>query len=63
MPDKPEEPDKPAEPRPPIGDPPPKEGPVKADESMQDPFTEQTTHPAGEGQGANRPQTGARGGW
>jgi hypothetical protein len=56
MPDQPEKPDEPAEPKPPIGDPPPREGPVKADRSMQDPFTEQTTHPAGEGQGANRPQ-------
>ncbi len=42
----------------PIGDPPRRDEPVKtdADESMEDPFTEQTTHPAGEGQGANRPQ-------
>jgi hypothetical protein len=31
---------------------------VKAEKPMQDPFTEQTTHPAGEGQGANRPQPG-----
>ena len=43
-------------PSPPIGDPPPRKQPVKAAEPMQDPFTEQTTHPAGEGQGANRPQ-------
>ncbi len=56
MPDKPEKPDKPADPRPPIGDPPPREKPVKADRPMQDPFTEQVTHPASEGQGANRPQ-------
>ncbi len=41
---------------PPIGDPPPRHEPVKTDAPMQDPFTEQTTHPAGEGQGANRPQ-------
>jgi hypothetical protein len=54
MPDKPE---RPADPRPPIGDPPPREMPVEADAPMQDPFTEQATHPAGEGQGANRPQS------
>jgi hypothetical protein len=41
---------------PPIGDPPSPAPPMKADRPMQDPFTEQTTHPAGEGQGANRPQ-------
>lgn len=43
---------------PPIGDPPRRVEPVKtnADSPMEDPFTEQTTHPAGEGQGANRPQ-------
>ncbi len=42
----------------PIGDPPRRAEPVKtnADAPMEDPFTEQTTHPAGEGQGANRPQ-------
>jgi hypothetical protein len=50
--------DKPRDPGPPIGDPPPREPPAKAEEPMQDPFTEQTTHPAGEGQGANRPQPG-----
>ena len=56
MPDEPDEPEKPADPRTPIGDPPPREEPVKADQPMQDPFTEQITHPAGEGQGANRPR-------
>ena len=52
------EPGKPTDPGRPIGDPPPKEPPVKVDEPMQDPFTEQTTHSAGEGQGANRPHPG-----
>ena len=56
MNDEPRQPGKPADPKPPIGDPPPQGPPVKADMPMQDPFTEQTTHPAGEGQGANRPQ-------
>jgi hypothetical protein len=46
----------------PIGDPPVRKQPVRTDESarskrpdapMMDPFTEQTTHPAGDGQGAN----------
>ena len=43
---------------PPIGDPPRRDEPVKteADAPMEDPFTEQTTRPAGEGQGANRSQ-------
>jgi hypothetical protein len=58
MKDEPKEPGKPADPKPPIGDPPPQGPPVKAEKPMQDPFTEQTTHPAGEGQGANRPQPG-----
>ena len=31
---------------------------MKASQPMQDPFTEQTTQPAGDGQGANRPQPG-----
>ncbi len=48
MPDDPKRPEKP-----PVGDPPPPPKPVKA---MQDPFTEQSTHPANEGQGSNRPQ-------
>jgi hypothetical protein len=56
MNDTPRDPVKPADPGTPIGDPPPRDPPVKADKPMQDPFTEQTTHPAGEGQGANRPQ-------
>lgn len=50
--------DEPKQPGPPIGDPPSQDPPVKAARPMQDPFTEQTTHPAGEGQGANRPQPG-----
>jgi len=58
MENEPQEPGKPDDPTSPIGDPPPKEPPVKADNPMQDPFTEQTTQPAGEGQGANRPQPG-----
>lgn len=52
----PSEPKESAEPRPPIGDPPPRTPPGKADRPMQDPFTEQTTQPAGKGRGANRPQ-------
>jgi hypothetical protein len=56
MKDEPREPEKPADATPPIGDPPSKGPPMKVDAPMQDPFTEQTTHPAGEGQGANRPQ-------
>jgi hypothetical protein len=50
--------DPPADPGPPIGDPPPQGPPLKADQPMEDPFTEQVTRPAGEGQGANRPQPG-----
>jgi hypothetical protein len=42
--------------KPPIGDPPSQSPPMKADQPMQDPFTEQKTQPAAEGQGANRPQ-------
>jgi hypothetical protein len=42
--------------KPPIGDPPSRKPRLKADRPMQDPITEQTTHPAAEGQGANRPQ-------
>lgn len=41
---------------PPAGDPPSRQEPMKAEPPIQDPFTEQKTHPAGEGQGANRPQ-------
>ena len=47
----------------PIGDPPTRKQPVRADRRiskdkqtdapMMDPFTEQPTHPAGDGQGAN----------
>jgi hypothetical protein len=42
--------------KPPIGDPPLPKKPVKAEKPMEDPFTEQVTHPAVEGQGANRVQ-------
>src|ERR1700756_2127524 len=56
MSDKPQGPNRPAVPDPSIGDPPPREPPVKAARPMQDPFTEEITHHAGEGQGANRPQ-------
>jgi hypothetical protein len=49
----------------PIGDPPARKQPVRADQGtqskqpstpMMDPFTDQRTHPAGDGQGANAPQ-------
>ena len=49
----------------PIGDPPTRKQPVRADQGaggnppgapMMDPFTEQPTHPAGDGQGANAPK-------
>ena len=43
-------------PKKPIGDPPTPKKPVKADNSMMDPFTEQATHPAGKGQAANSPK-------
>ena len=43
-------------PNPPIGDPPKPKKPVKADASMTDPFTEQTTHRARPGEGVNRVQ-------
>jgi hypothetical protein len=56
MTDEPDETRKKANPDPPIGDPPPLGRPVKAEPPMEDPFTEQATHPAGEGQGANRAQ-------
>jgi hypothetical protein len=42
--------------KPPIGDPPQPKKPVKAEKPMEDPFTEQVTHPAALGQGANEPQ-------
>ena len=42
--------------KPPIGDPPQPRKPVKAEKPMEDPFTEQVTHPAVEGQGANKEQ-------
>ena len=42
--------------KPPIGDPPEPKKPVKAERPMEDPFTEQATHPAAEGQGANKVQ-------
>jgi hypothetical protein len=50
--------------QPPIGDPPPRKQPLRAtrhardkqvDVPMMDPFTEQATQPAGDGQGANAP--------
>jgi hypothetical protein len=53
------------EPEQPIGDPPTRKQPVRADQGsgnkqssapMMDPFTEQVTHPAGRGQGANVPE-------
>jgi len=56
MSDQPDQPEKPADPKTPIGDPPPRDEPLKTGKPMQDPFTEQTTKPAGEGQGSNRPQ-------
>jgi hypothetical protein len=34
----------------------PAEPPLDSDNPMKDPFTEQVTHPAGKGQGANRAQ-------
>jgi hypothetical protein len=49
----------------PIGDSPTRKQPVRADQGsgneqscapMMDPFTEQVTHPAGHGQGANAPE-------
>jgi hypothetical protein len=42
--------------KPPIGDPPTNKRPIKAGAPMEDPFTEQTTQPAGEGQGENQAQ-------
>jgi hypothetical protein len=42
--------------KPPIGDPPQPRQPVKAAQPMLDPFTNEITHPAGDGQGANRVQ-------
>jgi hypothetical protein len=49
--------------KPPIGDPPQPKKPVKAEKPMEDPFTEQVTHPAAPGQGANeaRPKKSAPG--
>jgi hypothetical protein len=52
--------------KPPIGDPPTRKQPVRADQGsgtghpnapMMDPFTEQSTHSAGDGQGANAPES------
>ena len=52
-------------PKPPIGDPPTRKQTVRADQgsdnessgaAMMDPFTEQSTQPAGDGQGANAPE-------
>ncbi len=40
----------------PIGDPPLPKKPVKADAPMRDPFTDLPTHPAGHGQGENKPE-------
>lgn len=56
MTDETRRPPEPPESKPPIGDPPSQSPPMKTDRPMQDPFTEQATQPAGEGQGANRPQ-------
>jgi hypothetical protein len=49
--------------QPPLGDPPEPKKPVKAEKPMEDPFTEQVTHPAALGQGANeaRPKKGPLG--
>jgi hypothetical protein len=49
--------------KPPVGDPPEPKQPVKAEKPMEDPFTEQVTHPAVEGQGDNtvQPEKGAPG--
>jgi hypothetical protein len=53
----------PQAPKKPIGDPPPPKKPFKVDRSMMDPFTEQVTGPAGDGQGASSPprKEGVRG--
>ena len=40
----------------PIGDPPLPKKPVKSDAPMRDPFTDLPTHPAGDGQGENKPE-------
>jgi hypothetical protein len=59
MPDIPTKPpigDRPPPKKPPIGDRPPPKKPVRADAPMRDPFTDLPTHPAGEGQGANKPE-------
>ena len=45
-----EMPGKAQNPGPPIGDPPKTDKPIKANRRMRDPFTDQATHPAGEGQ-------------
>jgi hypothetical protein len=42
--------------KPPVGDPPAPVNPVKVDKPMEDPFTDQVTRPAVEGQGANKEQ-------
>ncbi len=49
--------------KPPIRDPPPPKKPVKAEATMEDPLTEQVTHPAVAGQGANKvhPKKGSPG--
>ncbi len=49
--------------KPPIGDPPQPRKPVKAEKPMEDPFTEQVTHPAVEREGANNehPEKGVPG--
>jgi hypothetical protein len=58
-------PDADKSPKPPIGDPPIRKQPVRTDQGseskkpnapMMDPFTEQSTHSAGAGQGANAPE-------
>jgi hypothetical protein len=53
MPDKPE--------NPPISEPPRRTKVMKVDNRMRDPFTDQPTQPAGDGQGANKPQSGPGG--
>lgn len=42
--------------KPAIGDPPLPKKPVKVAAPMRDPFTDLPTHPAGDGQGANKPE-------
>ena len=62
-------PDADKKPEKPIGYPPTRKQPVRADQGsgtekpnapMMDPFTEQSTHSAGDGQGANEPKRAGR---